>query len=280
MVSIRVENLAVSFPLYHGTTRSLRKTVKSTLGGRFTQDKRERVVVQALQNINFTLQPGDRLGLVGGNGAGKTTLLRTLAGIYEPVEGSVTVQGQIGTLLDPSLGMNLDLTGRENIHLRGMFAGLSKAAIRQVEDDVEAFADLGSFMDLPVQTYSSGMMVRLSFGLATAIMPNVLLMDEWFMAGDASFRQRARSRLETLVSKADILVLSSHMADVMADWCNRLIWMDNGHIRMDGPTEDVLEAYLGKPLDTVLSKRKSDESDPLLPLIPEPIETAPNLRTL
>ncbi|CEF41384.1 lipopolysaccharide transport system ATP-binding protein [Acetobacter senegalensis] len=248
MAGITVQDLDVSFPLYHGTARSLRKTMQASLGSRFMQDRRDRVVVQALRDISFTLNPGDRLGLVGGNGAGKTTLLRALAGIYEPVKGSVTVEGNIGTLLDPSLGMNNELTGRENIHLRGMFAGLSKSQIQTVEEDVEAFAGLGSFMDLPVQTYSSGMMVRLSFGLATAIMPDVLLMDEWFMAGDASFRQRARSRLETLVSKADILVLSSHMADVMAEWCNRLIWLDGGKIKMDGPTEDVLEAYLGTPI--------------------------------
>lgn len=247
---ITVQNLDVSFPLYHGTTRSLRKAVQGAFHGRFAAEgKRNRVVVQALQNISFTLKPGDRLGLVGRNGAGKTTLLRALAGIYEPVAGSVTIHGTIGTLLDPMLGMNQVLTGRENIHLRGMLAGLSKPQITRVEEDVEAFAQLGSFMDLPVNTYSSGMVVRLSFGLATAIMPNVLLMDEWFMAGDASFRQHARSRLENLVSKADILVLSSHMSTVVAEWCNRLIWLEDGHIKMDGPTQTVLAAYLGHPVE-------------------------------
>lgn len=262
MAGITVQGLDVSFPLYHGTARSLRKTVQTSLGSRFMQDRRDRVVVQALQDITFTLNPGDRLGLVGGNGAGKTTLLRALAGIYEPVKGSVTVEGNIGTLLDPSLGMNNELTGRENIHLRGMFAGLSKPQIQAVEEDVEAFAGLGSFMDLPVQTYSSGMMVRLSFGLATAIMPDVLLMDEWFMAGDASFRQRARSRLETLVSKADILVLSSHIANVMAEWCNRLIWLDGGKIKMDGPTDEVLEAYLGQPVAQILEEDAPPAASP------------------
>lgn len=265
MVGITVRDLEISFPLYHGNARSLKKTLRNSLSGRFTHDERERVVVQALRDVSFTLNPGDRLGLVGGNGAGKTTLLRALAGIYEPVNGSVTVRGHIGTLLDPSLGMNMELTGRENIRLRGMFAGLSPSDIRAVEDDVEAFAGLGSFLDLPVQTYSSGMTVRLSFGLATAIMPDVLLMDEWFMAGDASFRQRARKRLETLVSKADILVLSSHMADVMADWCNRLIWMEEGRVRMDGPAREVLEAYLGHPLEDL--EKKETAPDPILPAL-------------
>ena len=270
MVGITVRDLEISFPLYHGNARSLKKTLRNSLSGRFTHDERDRVVVQALRDVSFTLNPGDRLGLVGGNGAGKTTLLRSLAGIYEPVGGSVTVTGHIGTLLDPSLGMNMELTGRENIRLRGMFAGLSPAAIRAVEDDVEAFAGLGSFLDLPVQPYSSGMTVRLSFGLATAIMPDVLLMDEWFMAGDASFRQRARKRLETLVSKADILVLSSHMADIMADWCNRLIWLENGQIRMDGSAREVLEAYLGRPLE----EPEKDAASP--DALPDLIQPAPD----
>ncbi|MCX2562012.1 ABC transporter ATP-binding protein [Acetobacter farinalis] len=272
MVGITVRDLEISFPLYHGNARSLKKTLRDSLSGRFTQDERERVVVQALRDVTFTLNPGDRLGLVGGNGAGKTTLLRALAGIYEPVGGSVTVTGHIGTLLDPSLGMNMELTGRENIRLRGMFAGLSATQISAVEQDVEAFAGLGSFLDLPVQTYSSGMTVRLSFGLATAIKPDILLMDEWFMAGDASFRNRARARLETLVSQADILVLSSHMADVMVDWCNRLIWLEDGRIRMDGSPREVLEAYLGHPLEEL--DNKDTAPDPVLPE-PDPAEPHP-----
>ncbi|MBO1323549.1 ATP-binding cassette domain-containing protein [Acetobacter sp. TBRC 12305] len=243
MAGIDVRDLEITFPLYHGDARHLRAMGELGAGTRFAHDARNRVVVQALRDVSFSLKPGDRLGLIGGNGAGKTTLLRALAGIYEPVGGSVTIRGTIGCLLDPQLGMDMELTGRENIRLRGMFAGLTRQQIADVEDNVEEFAALGSFMDLPMQTYSSGMTVRLSFALATAIMPDVLLMDEWFMAGDAAFRARARARLESLVSGADILVLSSHMSDIMAEWCNRLIWLDGGEIRMDGPTQAVLHAY-------------------------------------
>ena len=243
MTGIDVRDLEITFPLYHGDAYQLSTQGETGEDTRFGHDARNRVVVQALRDVSFSLKPGDRLGLVGGNGAGKTTLLRALAGIYEPVAGSVTVRGTIGCLLDPQLGMNMELTGRENIRLRGMFAGLTRQQIAGVEDDVEAFADLGPFMDLPMQTYSSGMTVRLSFALATAIMPDVLLMDEWFLAGDAAFRARARTRLESLVSAADILVLSSHMSDIMAEWCNRLIWLDSGEIRMDGSPETVLHAY-------------------------------------
>ncbi|GBQ23179.1 O-antigen exporter ATP-binding protein [Acetobacter estunensis NRIC 0472] len=245
---IEVSNLSISFPLYHGDARSLKKRTKKLVGGlkvsRFQRDDRNRVVVRALSDVSFTVKPGERLGLVGRNGAGKTTLLRALGGIYEPVDGRVLVRGRLGTLLDTSLGMDIELTGRENIRLRGLFAGLSKTAIREIENDVETFADLGTFMDLPLKTYSSGMGLRLAFGLATAIMPDVLVMDEWFMAGDAAFMQKAAGRIAGLVEGAEILVISSHLPTVLEKWCTRLIWMEQGRIRMDGPVDEVLPAYL------------------------------------
>ncbi len=239
--------LSVDFPLYHGTARSLKKTVFSTLSGRMGSDTRHRVVVQALRDVTFRLRPGDRLGLIGGNGAGKTTLLRALAGIYEPVVGRAHVRGTLGALLDPNLGMNPELTGRENIMLRGLYAGLSKPAIAKLEDDVSAFADLEQFMDLPVRIFSSGMVVRLGFALATAIRPQVLLMDEWFLAGDAAFMEKARLRLEDMVRGAEILVLSTHQPQVILDWCTRVIWMDQGRVVDDGPADEVMRRYLGPP---------------------------------
>ena len=244
-IGVDVSGVNVEFPLYHGTARSLKKTVFSTLSGRMGADSRNRVVVQALRDIDFRLASGDRLGLVGGNGAGKTTLLRTLAGIYEPVAGRVRVQGTLGALLDANLGMNPELTGRENIVLRGLYAGLSRAAIARLEADVSSFADLDQFMDLPVRIFSSGMVIRLGFALATAIRPQVLLMDEWFLAGDASFMEKARARLEDMVRGAEILVLSTHQTSVILDWCTRVIWMDQGRIVEDGPAQEVMARYLG-----------------------------------
>ena len=250
MALIEAEGVCVDFPLYHGNARSLKRTVVSAAsGGRLNQDAKQRVVVEALREISFTLKAGDRLGLIGGNGAGKTTLLRTLAGIYEPVRGRVRVQGSLNALLDPNLGMNSDLTGRENIMLRGMYAGLSKAQCRALEEDVQDFADLGDFMDLPVRIYSSGMTVRLGFALATAIRPQLLLMDEWFLAGDYNFMQKARGRIEDMVRGAEILVLSSHAHGVVAAWSTRVIWMDQGRILADGDPASVLELYLGHPVE-------------------------------
>jgi lipopolysaccharide transport system ATP-binding protein len=243
--SVEVTGLCVDFPLYHGSARSLKKAVFSTVsGGRMGSDAKQRVVVQAVRDVSFTLTSGDRLGLIGTNGAGKTTLLRTLAGIYEPFVGRIRIHGSLNALLDPNLGMNMELTGRENIMLRGQYNGLDKAAIRRLEEDVHDFAELGDFVDLPVRIYSSGMVVRLGFALATAIRPQVLLMDEWFLAGDVNFMGKARHRLEDMVRGAEILVLSSHMQGIVTDWCTRVIWMDQGRIVDDGPPAEVMERYL------------------------------------
>ena len=245
---IEVAGLTVLFPLYHGSSRSLKKTVFAVASGRLGKDQQDRVVVQALRDISFTLRPGDRLGLVGANGAGKTTLLRTLTGIYEPVIGLVRVAGSLNALLDTTLGMNLDLTGRENIMLRGQYYGLAAPEIARLEQDVQDFAGLGDFMDLPVRIYSSGMVVRLGFALATAIRPQILLMDEWFLAGDSDFMEKARARLEDVVRGAEILVLSTHQPSIVQTWCTRAIWLDKGEIRADGPPDAVLESYLGHPV--------------------------------
>ena len=243
MAAIDVDGVDVSFPIYHGNSRSLKRTMFAAASRRLQEDGRHRIVVQALRSVSLRLRSGDRLGLIGGNGAGKTTLLRTLAGIYEPVVGSVHVRGTIGALLDPNLGMNPELTGRENIALRGLYSGLPRAAIRRLEDDVQEFAELAEFLDLPVRFYSSGMVIRLGFALATAIRPQVLLMDEWFLAGDAAFMERARGRLEDMVRGAEILVLSSHSVPVILDWSTRVIWLDQGRVMADGDPREVMDRY-------------------------------------
>jgi lipopolysaccharide transport system ATP-binding protein len=250
MARIRINNVSVDFPLFHGSARSLKKTVIAAASGRLGEDRRHRKVVQALRSVDIDLRSGDRLGLIGGNGAGKTTLLRAIAGIYEPTVGRIQVEGSLNALLDPNLGMNLDLTGRENIMLRGLYNGFTKPQIATLEEDVQAFAELGEFLDLPVRFYSSGMLVRLGFALATAIRPQVLLMDEWFLAGDANFLVKAKQRLESVVRGADILVLSSHMTGTVLEWCTRIIWMDHGRVHMDGQPDEVMASYLAGAVPT------------------------------
>jgi lipopolysaccharide transport system ATP-binding protein len=257
---IDVADVSVFFPLYHASSRSLKKTVMAAASGRLGQDRQSRVVVEALRNITFSLGSGDRLGLIGMNGAGKTTLLRTLAGIYEPVMGRVRVQGVLSTMLDTGLGMNVELTGRENIQLRGLYSGLNRAELPRLEEDVAAFSELGDFMDLPMRTYSAGMVVRLCFAMATAIRPQILLMDEWFLAGDAEFLERAQARLESVVRGADILVLSTHLMPVIRQWCTRVLWLDQGRIVADGAPDDVIPRYLGEPMPMPLPAPEVAES--------------------
>jgi len=247
MSSVVAHAISLDFPLYHGSARSLKKTVFSAASGRLGQDQQHRVVVKALRDINFTLHSGDRLGLIGSNGAGKTSLLRVLAGIYEPTGGRVIIDGSIHALLDPNLGMNPDLTGRENIMLRGLYLGLNKPQILRLEDDVQEFAELGEFLDLPIRFYSSGMLIRLGFALATSICPQVLLMDEWFMAGDARFMAKASERLESIVRGTEVMVLSSHIMLAVEAWCTRVIWMDGGVVMADGEPKDVIKQYLNRP---------------------------------
>ncbi|WP_298216087.1 ABC transporter ATP-binding protein [Acidocella sp.] len=244
MAQLLVENVSVSFPLYHGESRSLKKTVFAAASGRMGQDSRKRLTVEALRDVSFSLHTGDRLGFIGSNGAGKTTLLRAMAGIYEPVGGRIVIEGLVTALLDPGQGMNMELTGYENIRLRALFNGYSEQQTRVLQEDVAQFAELGNFLSLPVRTYSSGMIVRLGFALATAIHPQILLMDEWILAGDAAFLGKARQRLETMVGSAEILVLSSHNAAILMQWCNRIIWMEGGRVHADGPPEEILSAYL------------------------------------
>jgi lipopolysaccharide transport system ATP-binding protein len=247
MAYLAAVDVSVEFPLYHADSRSLRKTLLGRASGRFGQDEKRRPVVQALTGISFSLKSGDRLGLIGANGSGKTTLLRAMSGIYQPGHGQILIEGKLTSLLDPAQGMNTDMTGRENIRLRGLFHGMSKTDIARLEADVEDFAELGEFLDLPVRSYSSGMMVRLAFGMATAVRPEILLMDEWILAGDAHFMEKATARLEAMVSAADILVLASHSAAILGQWCSRLIWLDQGKIRADGDALEVLGRYLPAP---------------------------------
>lgn len=244
MAHLTAFNISIDFPLYHSDNRSLKKTILGHASSRFAQDHKHRPVVQALRNISFSLRSGDRLGLIGSNGSGKTTLLRALSGIYQPTVGSLSMEGSLTSLLDPGQGMNPDLTGRENIRLRGHYLGLPRPEIDRLEADVEDFSDLAQFLDLPVRNYSSGMVVRLAFGMATAFPPEILLMDEWILAGDAAFMEKAKMRVEGMVRHADILILASHNAGTMVEWCNRLIWLERGQIKADGEPMETLAEYL------------------------------------
>lgn len=242
-----LDNVTVEFPLLHMGHRSIKKSIVSrATGGAILKEANAPTVVRALSDISLDVQSGDRIGLVGPNGAGKTTILRTMAGIYEPVSGSIHIDGRVATLLDIAAGMNHELTGMENIELRGLYMGLRKSEIKTLVEEVEDFCELGDFLNMPIRTYSSGMSVRLAFGLATAIKADILIMDEWVLAGDSSFTSKASERLESLVNTASILVLASHNDQIIRTWCNRALYLKHGRVENSGDVDEVLDYYHGE----------------------------------
>lgn len=240
-----LNDISVEFPLLHVGHRSLKKALVShATGGAVLKQASSPKVVRALDHFSAKLTAGDRVGLVGPNGAGKTTLLRTMAGIYEPVAGSVHINGSVATLLEITAGMNPDLTGWENIDLRGVFMGLSRSELRELAEQVEAFSELGDFLNMPIRTYSSGMTLRLSFAIATSIKADILLMDEWVVAGDAAFTSKAADRLEELVRGAGILVLATHNSEIIRQWCNKAMFIRRGKLEQFGDVNTVLDHYV------------------------------------
>ena len=246
MASIVFDNVLVDFPIYNSNTRSLKnKLIQVATGGQLGSDKHGRVVVRALENISFQLKEGDRVGLLGHNGAGKSTLLRLLGGVYEPTFGKSTIIGQIGSLIDISLGIDPETTGRDNIYIRGALLGLTRSQVKFKIDEIIDFSELGDFVDMPLRTYSTGMHMRLAFSVSTIIRPEILLMDEWLSVGDESFQHKVENRLNDLVSAAKILVIASHSKELLLKTCNRLIWLEHGRIKMDGTPETISSAYFG-----------------------------------
>ncbi len=246
MASIVFDNVLVDFPIYNSNTRSLKnKLIQVATGGQLGSDKHGRVVVRALENISFQLKDGDRVGLLGHNGAGKSTLLRLLGGVYEPTFGKSTIIGKIGSLIDISLGIDPETTGRDNIYIRGALLGLTRSQVKVKIDEIIDFSELGDFVDMPLRTYSTGMHMRLAFSVSTIIRPEILLMDEWLSVGDESFQHKVENRLNDLVSSAKILVIASHSKELLLKTCNRLIWLEHGRIKMDGTPETISSAYFG-----------------------------------
>lgn len=241
---LRLDNVSVSFPVYHGGSRSLKKAILSrSSAGRIARDANDRITIDALRDISFSLDRGDRLALIGSNGAGKTTLLRVMAGIYEPFAGTVQIHGRISPMFDIGLGIDNDLSGYDNIRIRGLLLGLSSKEIERLLPHIVEFTELGDYLDMPVRTYSSGMVLRLTFAVATCYEPEILLMDEWILAGDANFLVKARERINSFVEKASVLVLASHNLEVCRRWCNKAIWMDRGGVKAFGPVEEVIADY-------------------------------------
>lgn len=243
-MTIELNSVTVNLPVYTASAKSLRRTIGNTfVGGALYQSPSDIVYIRALDGISFRAEDGDRIGLIGHNGAGKSTLLKVLAGVIAPFQGSATVRGDISAALNTTLGLDMEMTGRDNIMLLSYYRGIDRPTILENLPGIIAAADLGHFIDLPVHTYSSGMLGRLTFAVATSYDPDVVLMDEWLLAGDANFLERAIARTTDYVSRSRILVLASHSTEIVRNICNKCAYMKRGRIVSWGTPEEVIAKY-------------------------------------
>ncbi|BAX95552.1 ABC transporter ATP-binding protein [Mycobacteroides chelonae] len=245
MVRIQTHEAWVEFPIFDAKSRSLKKAFLGKAGGAIGRNESNVVVIEALRDITLSLKEGDRVGLVGHNGAGKSTLLRLLSGIYEPTRGSSYVQGRVAPVFDLGVGMDPEISGYENIIIRGMFLGQTRKQMQAKVEEIADFTELGEYLSMPLRTYSTGMRVRLAMGVVTSIDPEILLLDEGIGAVDAEFMKKARIRLQQLVERSGMLVFASHSNEFLARLCNTAMWIDHGTIKMSGGIEEVVRAYEG-----------------------------------
>lgn len=231
---IKGNNLTIDFPMYNSSGRSIKKTMlRATTGGRIGRDSDNHTYVRSLDNLNFEFKNGERIGLVGHNGSGKTTLLRALSGVYSPTGGSIEIVGHIASLLDITLGMDIDATGYENIMMRGIVMGMSPVKMRGLMDEIAEFTELGEYLNMPLRTYSSGMQMRLAFSVSTCIEADILLMDEWISVGDSNFQEKAANRLNELIHKIPLLVIATHSPELVQKVCTRVVSLEHGKINQD-----------------------------------------------
>ena len=236
------KNISLHVPIFKPSDRNLLSNPKRFLSDLYFS-RTNRDVVKILSDISFTLRPGQRLGLIGANGAGKSTLLRVLAGIYRPSSGELKVSGVAKGLFDISLGMNPEATGLENIYLRGLQMGLNLKEIKRLVPEVVEFSELHEAIESPLNTYSTGMRMRLSFSVSTMVEPDILLLDEWIGAGDARFREKVSGRMNKLVEDSRGLVLASHMPGLMKKMCTHGLVLSKGKAIFYGKLDEALEAY-------------------------------------
>jgi ABC-2 type transport system ATP-binding protein/lipopolysaccharide transport system ATP-binding protein len=246
MVGITLHDVDVDFPVFTSRSRGLLNTL-------FHYDKQQQrrveatglsgIKVYALRGVSLELKPGDRVGLIGRNGAGKTTLLRVLSGVYEPTSGHIHTQGRISSLTDIMLGMDMEASGYDNIVLRGIVMGLSRKQAIDMIPEIEAFTELGEYLQLPVRAYSQGMLLRLAFAVSTAIAPDILLMDEMIGAGDAQFLSKAQARIARLIGSVSILVIASHNEAILQEFCDVGLVLQEGRVIHKGAIDECLARH-------------------------------------
>lgn len=242
MAAICLDDVGVDIPIFDVSRASLKKALLGrTIGGRFGQSG-SHLTVRALKNITFEARDGDRIALIGDNGSGKSTLLRVVSKVYPPTSGTISIVGNIAPMFDATLGMSTDATGLENIQIAGTIWGMTRSQIKNSVEDIADFTELGDYLKVPVRTYSNGMMLRLAFAIATAREPEILLIDEIIGVGDASFFEKAFTRMHKLVQRSRILMVAAHQDAVLRRLCDKAIWLSHGSLVAFGEIESVIAA--------------------------------------
>ena len=235
---IKVDNVSMCFNLSTEKHESLKEYLLAMVQGRLQYDE-----FYALKDVSLNIMPGDFYGLVGLNGSGKSTLLKTIAGVYKPTRGKVTVNGTIAPLIELGAGFDMDLTARENIYLNGTVLGFSPKYLDEKFDEIVEFSELQNFLDVPLKNYSSGMVARLAFAVATMTKPDILIADEILSVGDFLFQEKCEKRMAELLSGGTTVILVSHSIDQIERMCNKVAWLDHGHLRRLGPTAEITAEY-------------------------------------
>lgn len=235
---IEVSDVTMQFRLNNDRILSLKEFVTTALRGKLQYNN-----FTALEHVSFTVKKGETLGLIGRNGAGKSTLLKVISGILNPTEGSVTCHGNIVPMLELGSGFDMDLTGRENIFLNGAILGYSEEFLKSKYQEIVDFSELGQFIEVPIRNYSSGMLARLAFSVASVVNPEILIVDEILSVGDAGFQEKSRKRMLELMGGGTTVLFVSHSLDQIREMCNRVVWLEHGRIKMSGKTEEVASAY-------------------------------------
>ena len=237
---IEVQNVSVRFRMANDRVTSLKEYVVHLLSGKLQYGEFE-----ALKNVSFEVKKGEVVGLVGHNGAGKSTILKVISGILKPTEGSVKVMANVVPMLELGSGFDMEMTGRENIFLNGAILGYSEEFLKEKYDEIVEFSEIGEFIDVPLRNYSSGMITRLAFSIATVVEPEILIVDEVLAVGDAAFQEKSRKRMMELMSGGTTVLFVSHDLSQIRTMCNRAVWIDHGEVKMFGDTETVCNAYQG-----------------------------------
>lgn len=237
---IEVNDVSIRFRMSNDRINSIKEYLVQLLKGKIKYTEFE-----ALKNVSFDVKKGEVVGLVGNNGAGKSTILKVISGILKPSDGNVIVRGNVAPMLELGSGFDMDMTGRENIFLNGAILGYSEEFLKEKYNEIVAFSEIGQFIDVPLRNYSSGMIARLAFSVATIVTPEILIVDEVLSVGDAAFQEKSRRKMEELMSGGTTVLFVSHNLSEIREICNRVVWLEHGQVKMFDETNKVCDAYEG-----------------------------------